>query len=74
MTDKEGIEALEIIIGASISNTEKQDELKAELLRIYKDQGVIAAKGILAECQRLGDKEVSEEIGKLIKDVAFNFV
>ena len=73
MKNEEGINALETIIDASISNTKKQDELKADLLRIYNDRGEIAAKGLLAECQRFGDKEVSEEIGKLIKDVYFNF-
>ncbi len=68
---KEALIALERIIEASISDIKKQQELKTSLHEVYKTRNIIPAKGILADCHKYGDKELSTEIGELIKDVFF---
>ncbi len=73
MEPKDAIMALETIIEASVSDIEKQREIKANLHKVYNSRNVIATKGILADCHKFGDKKLSEEIKELIKDVFFYF-
>lgn len=73
MEPAEAIIVLEKIIDASISDITIQNELKESLHKVYKDRQVIAARGILSDCHIFGDKEISQEIGDLIKDVIFYY-
>ncbi len=73
MTCEEGINALNKIIDASISDAAKRTELKNFLMEVYKEDGEIVVKGILYDCNKYGDKEISKEISDLIKEVFFNF-
>nr|WP_287837031.1 hypothetical protein [Halomonas sp.] len=73
MTKQEGIEAFGIIVDASISNAATRHKLHAELAALSALRGPLPAKGILAEVQKHCDREVSGEIGSLIKEVYFYF-
>lgn len=71
MEPKDAIAALEKIIESSISDVKKQHEIKASLHKVYSSRNFIATKGILSECHKFGDKELSEDIKELIKDVFY---
>ncbi len=73
MNSEEAISALEKIIEASISDIEKQSEIKSNLHKIYASRKIIATKNILSDCDKYGDKEPSNDIKELIKDVFFYF-
>ena len=74
MTPQQAIEVLETVIDASISDPAKRETLKAELIRVFEERHQVPAKGILADCEKFGDRTISPEIGELIKEVCFYYV
>ncbi|MBL1271167.1 MAG: hypothetical protein COB25_001835 [Oceanospirillales bacterium] len=73
MTREEGIDVLGSIVDAAISNAATRNKLHAELAALRAVRGPLPAKGILAEVQKHGDQEISDEVRSLIKDVYFYF-
>lgn len=73
MTEEKLLEAFTKIIEESISNEAIKNKITRNIKGHLEVRGRFPAKGILAEINKHRDLEVSEESGRLIKEIFYYY-